>query len=593
MNTYKFKNGFTLVETLVSVAIFSILIAVVYKTSALLISQGVVYRQNTTVSSLADQYMEIARNLPYSQIGTLNGSPHGNLPDLPNAKNVNVNGTVYKVYYVVNYIDDPADGTIALGTDSSPNDYKQIKLYINNTSTGLTKSFLGNIVPKGLENINNAGALSVQVIDAVGQPVSGASINIVNNTGTTSINLTRTSDVYGNWIEVGLPDSANSYHIVVTKNGYSTDQTYPSSVGNPNPTKPDATILNGQVTKISFSIDKLSSLGFKTLDQTCNVLSGIGMGIQGSKIIGTPNVFKFTNSYTSDGNGLISIPTLEWDNYIPGIAGNTYMIYGSSPIQQMSILPNTSQNFSLVLGPKTTNSLLVIVKDNATGNPIEGANVNLEKASVSLGDKLTGGSSFVQNDWSGGAGQNDWINQNMYSEDDGNISVNIIPLAIRLRNQTPSTYVTSDSLTSSTFDTGATTTIFTTLSWLPTSQDPSTNIKFQVATNNDKTTWNFVGPDGTAGTYYTVSGTTINTSNNGNQYLRYKVFLSTNDETKTPVLTSVIVNYVSGCFTPGQVIFTGIEASKDYIVTVSKSGFTDNVISGINVSGYGVLSVSL
>ena len=60
----------------------------------------------------------------------------------------------------------------------------------------------------------------------------------------------------GNWIEVGLPPSVNGYHIVVTKPGYSTDQTYPITPQNPNPTKPDATIMSGQVTQVSIVTDR-------------------------------------------------------------------------------------------------------------------------------------------------------------------------------------------------------------------------------------------------------------------------------------------------------------------------------------------------
>src|SRR5258708_2217519 len=97
------QKGFTLIEVVVSAGIIAILGLVVLQIYALVISQATNYREQAVVVSLSDQYMEIARNLPYSQIGTLSGNPHGNLADSPNPISVTVNGNSYQVYYVVTY----------------------------------------------------------------------------------------------------------------------------------------------------------------------------------------------------------------------------------------------------------------------------------------------------------------------------------------------------------------------------------------------------------------------------------------------------------------------------------------------------------
>jgi prepilin-type N-terminal cleavage/methylation domain-containing protein len=588
-----YKKGFTLIESLVSIAIFALLISVVYQSSVSIIQQTRKYRESTTISGLADQYMEMARNLPYSQIGTLSGNPHGSLADQPNAATTTINNTLYSIYYEVTYIDDPADGTAILGTDPAPNDYKQVKLSIKNNTTGVVTDFLTNISPKGLEGLSSGGALYIKVFNAVGQPVPDASITITNTSVVPNINLNRTSDASGNWVEVGLPISATSYHVVVTKNGYSSDQTYPSTGPNPNPTKPDATISNGQVTQISFSIDQVSNLTFSTVDQTCDPIPSVGLEVKGAKLIGTPSVLKFDNTYISNSSGLAALNNIEWDNYTPSLTGTTYMIYGSSPIQQISMLPNTSQTFTLVLGPKTANSLLVIVKDSSTGNSIKGANVDLQTISpASDTNKLTGGSIWGQQSWNGGAGQSDWDNSTMYYQDDGNIGVQGVPAGVRLASGGGSSYVASGVLTSSGFDTGATSTSYTTLNWQPTSQDASTTLKFQIATNNDDATWNYLGPDGTSNTYYTVPGTTITSTSSG-EYVRYKAFLSTTDPNKTPILTSTSINYVSGCFTPGQVFFPSLAGGSNYQVVASMAGYQTQTISNVTVSGYNVLQISL
>lgn len=584
-------RGLTLIESMVGIAIFSLLAGVVYQTFTVISKQSLYNLENTTLSYLASQYLETARNLPYSEVGTKSGNPNGNLPDLANPKTVTIESGTYQIYYEVTYVDDPADGTILLGTDSAPNDYKQVKLYIENTNTGKITSFSTNIVQTGLESLGSGGALSISVIDAVGQPVPNASINIVNTVQ--NINLTRTSDANGKWTEVGIPADSNNYHVVVTKNGYSTDQTYPSTSGNPDPVNPDATVLAGQVTVMSFAIDKISNLQFHTMDQSCSDIPNVGLGVRGEKLIGTPDILKFDNTYTSNSGGVISLNNIEWDNYTTGLVGNTYMIYGSSPIQYTNLLPDTNQTFNLILGAKTANSLLVTVKDASTGNPIEGATVEIKNSTQPL-DKsiITGGSLWNQQYWDGGANQANWTTHNKYYADDGNINTTDIPLAMRLINDGTHTTAMSGALISSTFDTGSSSTTYTTLNWQPTSQSPEATVRLQIASNNDNSTWDFTGPDGTSATYYTTPNTNISASNNGHRYIRYKAYLDTTDSSKNPVVTSVGINYISGCFTPGQVMFAGL-ANASYDVIVTATGYQNKEIDGLGISGYHTLEVLL
>ena len=386
------KKGFTLIESLIGIAIFVMLAGIVYSTITALIQQSRLYRENTTLSSIADRYLEIVRNLPYSQVGTINGNPRGALPDLPNASTTTVNNNIYKMYYAVSYVDDPSDGTAMIGNDAAPNDYKQIKFYIKNNATGVTSSFLTNVAPKGLESLSNGGALFIKVFDALGIAVPNAIINITNTLLNPDINVTRIADAKGTWVEVGLPSSNNSYHITVAKSGYSNDQTYPSGGSIQNPYKPDATILNGQVTQVSFSIDRPSNLTLHTVDQTCTTTSETNLGLMGAKLIGTnPNVAKFNNTYSSDANGKVTLNDIEWDSYTPSLTTTSHMLYGTVPALPLTLLPDTSQDFTLVYGPKTTNSLLVVVKDSVTGNSIATTSVRLKKGSYDT-TKQTGNS---------------------------------------------------------------------------------------------------------------------------------------------------------------------------------------------------------
>lgn len=285
-NKPKSDSGFTLIEAVAGVAIAGLIMVGVLASYSILAKNVKVARQQTILSSLAANYLEVIKNLPYSKVGTINGNPPGTLADASNPINATVEGQQYKVYYEVTYIDDPADGTIIAGTDVAPNDYKQIKMSILNVATNKTNYYLTNVSPLGLENTTNAGAIWIKVFNANGDPVDGASVHIENLALNPDIVLNRETDSSGNWVEVGLPASAHNYHIVVTKAGYSTEQTYPITGPNPNPTKPDLTVANGTVTQVSFAIDLLSNLTIKTLDQNCQPLNGVNMNVRGAKTIG-------------------------------------------------------------------------------------------------------------------------------------------------------------------------------------------------------------------------------------------------------------------------------------------------------------------
>ncbi|MFL6228084.1 MAG: PASTA domain-containing protein, partial [Pyrinomonadaceae bacterium] len=84
---------------------------------------------------------------------------------------------------------------------------------------------------------------------------------------------------------------------------------------------------------------------------------------------------------------------------------------------------------------------------------------------------------------------------------------------------------------------------WTTLSWTA-STPAGTSVKFQVAGSNSQYgPFTFVGPDGTANTFFTTSGASLGQFD-GMRYVEYKAFLSTNSGSVTPSLSSVSV-----CFT--------------------------------------------
>ncbi|HJQ08394.1 MAG TPA: hypothetical protein VJ836_02820 [Candidatus Saccharimonadales bacterium] len=102
----------------------------------------------------------------------------------------------------------------------------------------------------------------------------------------------------------------------------------------------------------------------------------------------------------------------------------------------------------------------------------------------------------------------------------------------------PSGFQPSGTFDSSTFDAGASA-AYNYITFTIT-EPASTNVRLQIAANDDNTTWNYVGPDGTAATFYDVPGTIrLNTAG---RYLRYRATLS-GPGTSTPVFSDISINY--------------------------------------------------
>jgi uncharacterized repeat protein (TIGR01451 family) len=72
-----------------------------------------------------------------------------------------------------------------------------------------------------------------------------------------------------------------------------------------------------------------------------------------------------------------------------------------------------------------------------------------------------------------------------------------------------------------------------------------TDVRFQAAaSNNSAGPFNFVGPDGTAGTYFTTTGASLSRFN-GNRYFKYRAYLTTSNGNATPTFADATVCYAN------------------------------------------------
>ena len=572
--------GFTLVETVVAIGIFLIVTLGVYE--AFSVALRVVHSTRTiaVATTLANEQLEIIRNLPFDDIGVVSSIPNGVAQGFQTLVRDDIS---FQVTTVIRNVDDPFDGRISLPSpnhDSSPADYRLIELTIDcATCQNFTPlSFTSHVGPRGLETSSTNGALFVLVFDAEGTPIQGADVHIENNQAIPAISIDDTTNNDGMLQIIDAPPGIEAYEITVTKAGYSSDRTYTTGdVANPNPIKPHATVAMQQVTQLSFAIDETSDVDVSSVTTVCAAVAGADFDLTGAKLIGTsPNVYKFTHSYVTNGSGKKTINNVEWDTYALNFTDGAYDLAGTIPVMPFTINAGTDQNVTLILAPKTPNSLLVTVKDASTQLPLAGTTVRLQAGAYD--QTLTTGIGFIrQSDWSGGNGQVVYTDTTKYFSDDADLDTSNPVGEIKLANAF-GTYASNGELISSTFDTGSASN-FHQILWQPQGQVPETGtnaVRFQVATNNDNLTWNFVGPDGTAGTYYDLSNQDINPVHNGTRYFRYKLFLQTADTAWTPIISDISFTFTSDCVAPGQVLFNGL-GTGSHTLTISKSGYTSNV----------------
>ena len=364
--------GQTIVGILVAVAIFSILAQAIFTVVGASFNLVSFNRARITARHLAEEKLELIRNLPYDNVGTTGGIPNG---PLPQEENTEENGLSYTVKTTIIYIDDPFDDTAP--TDLLPTDYKRVRVEIS--WQGVTSSkkspvvLLTDIVPKGIETTEGGGTLSIIVFDANGNPLSQADVTISAPSVSPPVSLTLKSGSNGRVLLPGAPACISCYDVSVSKDGYSSERTYSTSeVANPN--KPTQTVIEGQLTEIGFAIDKTATLNITSKvksGETFSTLPNVSFEIRGDKTIGTDSssqpIYKYDQTLTTNSSGTLIISDIEWDNYkITRDPSSSYDISGFNPLTPIQIDPDTAANLDIAFSPHTTNSLLVTFVDDSS-----------------------------------------------------------------------------------------------------------------------------------------------------------------------------------------------------------------------------------
>lgn len=362
------NTGQTLIGILIAIAVFSILshsIFTLVSSSYQLVSFN---RARITARHLAQERMEIIRNLDYDDVGTVGGIPQGILAQ---EENLSKNGLNYTVKTAVVYIDDAFNGT------GPPNntDYKRARVEVS--WEGLADSSRNPVVlitdiSANASSTPNGGNLVILVFDANGNPVSQATVRVVASSTTPQVDLTLETNSQG---EVALPGAAecvSCYEITITKDGYSTDRTYSTSEVT-NPQKPHVSVFADSISQVSFAIDVVGTLNISSVNSRENGFAPFGdvpFRLHGNKQIGTDAfaqpVYKYDEIVTTDSSGNINLENMEWDVYRISMPTTTsYDISGTSPLLPLNLTPSGSLSFTFSLDTHTDHGFFVTVKDQS------------------------------------------------------------------------------------------------------------------------------------------------------------------------------------------------------------------------------------
>jgi prepilin-type N-terminal cleavage/methylation domain-containing protein len=400
------RKGFTLIEALIALFIFGIITVTFYAVLSTGLLQIMESRNRLGAIAIANEKMEIVRNLDYDFIGTkkLNGDgsysygiPGG---DIIEDESIAVNTRNFAVHSFVQYIDDAYDGK-ASGTtpiDVIPNDYKRVKIEVSwgNGGPEHTVMLVSSFVPKGVEVSSGGGTLSINVIDNAGSGVSQATVHITNSTVNPNIDTTTTTDSTGNLIFPGAKASGQDYRIQASKNGYYGVTTYAPYPGTTfNPTDIHASVVADAFNQKTIIMDKASDIFVATKDVFGAHLPNIDMHISGGRKLGETtdivpkSVFSLEQdfnsgtdakkSFTAESSGIYALTFLDLTRYqllrlnTPDTEKNTF-----------SVLDGAIKNIDATIIDKQNASGLIIVEDATSGTnvPVTGASVHLVNAGV-------------------------------------------------------------------------------------------------------------------------------------------------------------------------------------------------------------------
>ena len=342
--TSRGSRGVTLIDSVVGSALM--LLVFVGIAAAFQLSLDVVTNNKIRAGAIAlvNERIEYLRSLSYNQIGVAGGIPPGIVPQI---ETVTWNAVPYTRRTSVLYSDDPEDGIGAADQNGITADYKTIRVEVSWESREGERNInlVGRVSPVGIETEVPGGTLTIYVVNAAAVSVSDTQVDIINTETTPAISIRTYTNSEGLVSFIGAP-AASNYQITVSRPGYSSAETYPVTVENPDPNPRHLTVADNQTTSSTFAIDTVSTKTVETykksvpadwsdsLDTTDFVLTTSNVDVLGGEAI-----LRGEAPYTSPGSLrsisiapslLLGWDSLSWEDTEPPQTEITYRVYDAS-----------------------------------------------------------------------------------------------------------------------------------------------------------------------------------------------------------------------------------------------------------------------
>jgi len=349
-------NGLSLIDVIVGTGLMLLVFTAVFGVLRLSVSVVAHSKARIGATAIAQEQIERIRSFPYDDVGTEGGIPAGDIEQL---ETVSLNDIDYIRRTFIQYVDDTKDGEGSEDENGITADYKRVKVEITWSVRGNGKSLslITDVMPDGIESISGGGTLIINVLDSLGLPILGANVHIENNTLLPSVSVDVSTNENGKIIFPGSP-SANDYEIIVSREGFSSAQTYDANGENPNPNPGHLSVLEGETTSASFQIDQVSTKTVRTFspigenfwqdvfDSDLNISKSATTTVSGGALtiedLGggfESNGFAYSIDIAPD--YLVSWKEFSWNQDIPANTSVLYRLYYYESPSVLALVPDS------------------------------------------------------------------------------------------------------------------------------------------------------------------------------------------------------------------------------------------------------------
>ncbi|HRZ95338.1 MAG TPA: carboxypeptidase-like regulatory domain-containing protein [Candidatus Moranbacteria bacterium] len=392
------KAGFTIIEALIVLFIFSLITVAFYQAFSLGARYILESKYRLGAISVANERMEIIRSLDYSQIGISGSGYIGG--DIPDSEQITVAGRTFYVFNSVVYIDDSHDGTEG-GTvdDTVPTDYKRATVKVaweNDANSDRAVSLASDFAPPGVESSAGGGTLVIKVFDKDSNGISGFNVHLANSGLGISENYA--TDSNGGVSLPGIPADGNDYEISVSKSNYfGIDTLPPYPTTSFHPAYVHASVTEGERNIYSITTDLTSDIDLITETFLGEAVSGVEYNLEGGikkgDTLDDPPVaiFYFDEDLDSGSEGKNEINDIGYGAYTITVSdpGADYEFVKMYPYDaalndkaKFSVDPGADIEEKALFANKNTNSFLAAITDSSNSLPIKNASIRLYNLSL-------------------------------------------------------------------------------------------------------------------------------------------------------------------------------------------------------------------